>query len=118
VMPHGMTVRQYLKRRVLLATSLVLIAASVIFSIKFLGRTVPPALFVVFFLAFATAALMVNFGVRCLVCRGNLAFLFATPFKLAGHRRPEVCPYCASSLDMSVEQAQQIAARDRAKRGA
>ena len=111
-----MTIRQYLRRRVVFATAVALAAGLLLFSVKFLGNRMPAAVVVACILAFVASALIVNFGIRCLVCRGNLAFLFAGLFNSGTHRRAEVCPYCTTSLDLSVEQAQPAAARDRVKK--
>ena len=113
-----MTIREHLRRRVVLATSFALAAGLILLSVKFLGNRVPAAVIVACILVFVASALLVNLGIRCLVCRANLAFLFAGLFNFSKHRRAEVCPYCRSSLDLSVEQAQQTAARVRAKSAA
>ena len=77
---HSMTIRQYLRRRVVFATAVALAAGLLLFSVKFLGNRMPAAVVVACILAFVASALIVNFGIRCLVCRGNLAFLFAGLF--------------------------------------
>jgi hypothetical protein len=107
-----MTTREYLRRRAVLATAVALVAALILFAAKFLGTRIPAALVVTCFLAFVASALIINFGLRCVVCRANLAILFAGLFSFSSGRRAKVCPYCKTPFDLTVEQAQQAAAGD------
>ena len=112
----SISVRQYLGRRVARAMTVGLVAAAILFSAKFLGPKVPAALVVSCVLAFVASSLLINFGVRCIVCGANLASLFVVAVGFGKRRKAEVCPYCSSSLDLSVAEAQQTAARDRVKK--
>ena len=78
----------------------------------------PPLLIGLGMFAFVAAALSMQFGIRCLLCGGNLGLTIG-PATFSFFRRKHVvnyCPYCGSSLDEPFDAAQQDAARERAKK--
>jgi hypothetical protein len=98
-----MTIRQYVKRRLFLAFA---IAVTAILAMVLTGTSraghVPLAV-LIGFPVFALAGLLINLGIRCPKCKGNLG-ITVVPAILTFSKKHKVkyCPFCAASLDEEV----------------
>ena len=98
-----MTIRQFIKRRLYLAMALAVSAMLIMVGagISTVGDT--PLAVVIGFPVFAVVALLLNFGIRCPKCKGNLG-ITVVPAVLTFSRRHRVkyCPFCGASLDETI----------------
>jgi hypothetical protein len=99
-----MTIRSYIKRRVVLGYGLVIVgfalfAASHLFGAPD-GENSP--LFFVAFIPFFAAVVYVNFAIKCPRCKGNLSVTPAAYPSFSSKHRFNFCPYCGVNVDEKI----------------
>jgi len=96
-----MTIRQFVKRRFLWSIGFVVAAVLPLVIMGTLQNEQATPYFVAFgFITFAIGAGLVNFGIRCPKCKGNLGVtIVPAMFSFSSKHPVKFCPYCGVSIE-------------------
>ena len=97
-----MTIRAYIRRRVILGYGLALVGFALAVAFHLFSEGYSSPLFAIAFIPFIAAIFFINFGVRCPRCEGNLAMTPAAYPTFSRKHRFNFCPYCGVSVDEQV----------------
>jgi hypothetical protein len=99
-----MTIRDHVRRRVLIGYGLAFVGAGIFMASAFLtdGKANGIDFFLFGFVPFLGAIIYINFAIRCPRCKGNLAFTPAVYPTFSSKYRLNYCPYCGVSVDENV----------------
>jgi len=99
-----MTIRDYVRRRVVIGYGLAFLGVGIFMASAFLtdGRDKEADFFLFGFVPFLAAVVFIHFFIRCPRCKGNLALTPAVYPSLSRKHRLNFCPYCGVSVDENV----------------